>query len=78
VLAFDASCGVCRDASRAVALRCDEKLELMPLAHPDVRRWREQSLGSRAAWTPTLIKVQAGDVRAWTGPAMVIALVRAI
>lgn len=76
ILAFDASCGTCRGISRAVAEACDGKLKLMPLAHPDVRQWREQSLGSQAAWVPTLIRIQADDVRAWTGPAMVVALVR--
>jgi predicted DCC family thiol-disulfide oxidoreductase YuxK len=76
ILAFDASCGTCRGISRAVAEACDGKLKLMPLAHPDVRQWREQSLGSQAAWAPTLIRIQVDDVRAWTGPAMVVALVR--
>ncbi len=76
VLAFDASCGTCRKISGAVAGACDGKLEVLPLAHPDVRQWREQSLGSRAAWAPTLIKIQASDVRAWTGTAMGIALMR--
>lgn len=65
--------------SRAVARACDGKLELMPLSHPDVRQWRKQSqqnLGRQAVWAPTLIRVRAGDVRAWTGPAMGIMLVR--
>jgi hypothetical protein len=70
ILAFDASCEKCRKISSAVARACDGKLELLSLAHPDVSRWREQSLGSRASWTPTLIKVQADKIRSWTGTAM--------
>lgn len=77
VLAFNASCGRCRDISRAVAQASAGRLEVMPLTHPEVRRWREQSLGSGAAWAPTLIRTEAGGVRSWTpGPAMVLALVR--
>ena len=75
VLAFDDSCGKCRAMSRAIERACAARLEMMPLAHPDVRKWREQSLGSRAPWVPTLIRV-ADEVRAWTGLAMGIVLVR--
>ncbi|AHH98039.1 hypothetical protein KALB_4677 [Kutzneria albida DSM 43870] len=74
ILAFDASCEKCLKISSAVAQACDGKLELLPLAHPDVGRWREQSLGSQAPWTPTLIKVQADKIRSWTGTAMGIPL----
>lgn len=76
VLAFDASCGTCRKISGAVADACNGRLEVLPLTHPDVEQWREHGLGSGAAWVPTLIKVQANEVRAWTGTAMGIALVR--
>ena len=75
MLAFDDSCGKCRAMSRAIERACAARLEMMPLAHPDVRKWREQSLGSRAPWVPTLIRV-ADEVRAWTGLAMGIVLVR--
>lgn len=76
VLAFDASCGKCRKISRAVADACDGTLEILPLTHPDVRRWRQQAWGGQAAWAPTLIKVQASNIRAWTGMRMGIALMR--
>lgn len=76
ILSFDASCGRCRDISSAVARACDGKLEVLPLKHPDVCRWREESLGSRAPWAPTLLRVQRDSARAWTGKAIAIPLVR--
>lgn len=75
VLAFDASCGKCAAMSSAVRESCDGKLEVLPLAHPDVKRWREQSFGATAPWTPTLLRVQGQTVRAFTGTGMVIPLV---
>lgn len=72
VLAFDASCGSCREISATVARAGGGKLEVLPLAHPDVERWRSRALGSDAPWAPTLIEADAdGPVRAWTrGPVM--------
>jgi hypothetical protein len=74
VLAFDVSCGKCRKISRAVADACHGTLEILPLTHHDVWRWRQQALGGQAVWAPTLIKVQANNIRAWTGMRMGIAL----
>jgi len=76
VLAFDASCGTCREISRLVAHASEGKLEILPLAHTDVRLWRERSLGSQPPWRPTLIRIHGSDVRAWTGAAMGIRLGR--
>ncbi len=76
VLAFDASCGTCREVSRAVARACDGRLEVLPLSHDAVREWRAQAVGSSSQWAPTLLRVQDGRVRAWTGRAMGLALVR--
>jgi hypothetical protein len=75
VLAFDASCGCCRAISHAVAQASGGALEVLPLSNPDVRRWRERSLGSSAPWTPTLIEVAGTDVTAWTGPSLALRLV---
>lgn len=76
VLAFDASCGTCRQVSTVVARTCEGKLEVLPLAHPDVERWRAEALGAGRPWAPTLIKVAGDRVRAWTtGPAMGLHLV---
>ncbi|MFL6145196.1 MAG: bacteriocin fulvocin C-related protein [Labedaea sp.] len=76
VLAFDGSCGYCREVSRAVSQACAGKLEVMPLASGDVRKWREQSVADPTRRTPTLLRVQEANVRAWTGAGMVVPLTR--
>jgi hypothetical protein len=76
VLAFDAACSRCREISGVVAQTCDGKLEVLPLRHPDVHRWRKQAMGAQPRWAPTLLAVREGSVRAWTGPAMAVPLIR--
>lgn len=76
VLAFDASCRTCRMVARRVVRACDGKLDVLPLAHRDVRQWREQSLGSDAPWAPTLLEIRDDGVRAWTGAGMAVPLAR--
>lgn len=76
ILAFDASCGVCRKVSGAVAEASGARLEVLPLDDEQVRRWREASLGKEPKWVPTVIRVSEDDVNAWTGRAMVLPLVR--
>ncbi|MGP4012754.1 bacteriocin fulvocin C-related protein [Streptomyces sp. 4N124] len=76
ILAFDGSCGQCRQISRLVEQACEGKLEVRPLGNPDVRQWREQALGARAPWAPTLLRIEGDDVRAWVGRAMAVPLVR--
>ncbi|WP_405753472.1 bacteriocin fulvocin C-related protein (plasmid) [Streptomyces sp. NBC_00012] len=76
VLAFDASCGTCREVSEAVRRVCGGKLEVLPLMHRDVEQWRERALGAEAAWVPTLLRVRDAEVRAWTGKALAAPLVR--
>jgi len=49
---------------------------VLPLAHPDVLKWRERSLGPRAPWVPTLLRIRGEEVRAWTGISIVIPLAR--
>lgn len=48
------------------------RLEVLPLAHEDVRRWRAQALGATAPSVPTLLKVmvQGNRAQAWTGVRM--------
>lgn len=75
ILTFDATCRTCREISESVARACDGRLEVLPLADADVRRWREHALGPEAAWAPTLLRVGDG-VRAWTGPRIAAPLVR--
>jgi hypothetical protein len=76
VLAFDAACGKCRAISAVVADAGAGKLEMLPLAHPDVQEWRKQRFGDDAPWVPTLINASSGRVRVWTGPAMAAPLLR--
>lgn len=76
VLAFDGSCGRCRRISEIVTEASRGRLEVRPLADPEVRRWREQALGSDAPWAPTVVNVQADRVRAWTGPMLGVRLAR--
>jgi hypothetical protein len=78
VLAFDASCGSCRTVSHAIGQACDGKLEVLPLAHPEVQRWRQATLGPEAPWAPTLVRLRGGDVHAWTGAAMGLRLTRSL
>lgn len=78
ILAFDGSCGGCRTISLAVAEACDGKLEVLPLRHVDVERWRETALGPDPVWTPTLIRVEGDAARAWTGPRLAVRLVRVL
>ncbi|MFD5074286.1 bacteriocin fulvocin C-related protein [Streptomyces sp. NPDC058371] len=76
VLAFDGSCATCRKISSAVFHACDGKLEVLPLDDERVWGWRESALGTDAPWTPTLLRMDAGQVRAWAGAAMTVPLVR--
>jgi hypothetical protein len=63
-----------------VAAAAGERLEITPLADIEVGRWRRRVLGAEAAAAPTLLRVTpaSGDVliRAWTGIAMGVPLVR--
>lgn len=76
VLAFDASCGTCREVSSAVARASRGKLEVLPLTHPDVRRWRVLARVDDTRSAPTLLRVQGAAVRAWTGGGMSLPLTR--
>ncbi|UVS79640.1 bacteriocin fulvocin C-related protein [Actinokineospora sp. UTMC 2448] len=76
ILAFDASCGKCRELSDVVRRACEGKLEVLALTDPDVVRWRTEALGPNPRWAPTLLRVRGERVRAWTGPAMALPLVR--
>jgi predicted DCC family thiol-disulfide oxidoreductase YuxK len=76
ILAFDGSCATCRAVSCTVKRSCDGKLEVLPLQSSDVKKWRKKSLGSDSEWVPTLLRVNGDQVRAWTGAAMGITVVR--
>ena len=70
VLAFDASCGRCRTVSHAIGQACDGKVEVLPLAHPEIQCWRQATLGPDAPWAPTLVRLRGEEVDSWTGAAM--------
>lgn len=77
ILAFDASCGTCREISRTVAAACDGRLVVLPLTHPAVAAWRESALGARAPWEPTLIRARGDEaLRVWVGQRIALPLVR--
>ncbi|WP_227982252.1 bacteriocin fulvocin C-related protein [Nocardia spumae] len=78
ILAFDASCGTCRNVSAVVGEACQDRIEIRSLADADVTRWRERALGADPEWAPTLLRVDsAGEqARAWTGSAIAIPLAR--
>ncbi|MEW2079953.1 bacteriocin fulvocin C-related protein [Streptomyces sp. NPDC013433] len=70
ILAFNASCGVCKEVAQRVERASAGRLEVLPLGHRDVQRWREQALGQNAPWAPTLLRVEGTRIRAWTGVRM--------
>lgn len=74
VLAFDASCGTCREISAAVARAAGNRLEVLPLRHPDVEDWRRRA--GDPPWAPTLLRVDGAAVRAWTGARLAVPLAR--
>lgn len=71
IIAFDSSCGSCRRIAASVERACGEKLEVLPLAHPDVERLRAQ-FWSEPPWAPTLLRVENGVARCWVGRAMAL------
>lgn len=74
VLGFDADCAACSDIARRIRDELGESIEARPLADPELARWREESLGEDAPWTPTLFEVEGGRVRAWTGARLALTL----
>ncbi|SED66398.1 bacteriocin fulvocin C-related protein [Jiangella alba] len=74
VLAFDASCGTCREIWAAVARAAGDRLEVLPLRHPDVEDWRRRA--GDPEWAPTLLRVDGDAVSAWTGARMAVPLAR--
>lgn len=79
VLAFDGGCQLCRRISQSVEKISDGRLDVMPLGHEDVKRWRLELLGADTPWAPALFEVRGGEgVKAWTGRAMAIPLLRCL
>lgn len=65
VLGFDGGCIACTDLARRIEALSEGRLTARHLREPEVHRWRMQTLGVDAPWTPTLFAVAEGRVRAW-------------
>jgi hypothetical protein len=77
ILAFDASCGTCRNISHAVEQAAEGRLSVVPLQDPEVVRWRTAALGNDAPLVPTLLRVSGdGKAEGWISRAMALPLVR--
>ena len=70
MLGFDAGCVTCSELARGIEERVGDKVEIRSLYDPQMEHWREQALGKDAAWAPTLVELNGGPVRAWTGVRM--------
>lgn len=78
VLGFDAGCLTCSDLAGRIEERVGGKIEVRSLNDPLMQHWRKSALGDAAPWTPTLVELDGGVVRAWTGVRMGVRLSRAL
>lgn len=78
VLGFDAGCVTCSDLAKRIEEVVGGSLEVLSLYDPRVAHWREQALGKDTPWAPTLIEIDGGKVKAWTGLRMGANLSRAL
>ncbi|MFC9843848.1 bacteriocin fulvocin C-related protein [Streptomyces sp. NPDC060223] len=76
ILAFDADCRFCGEVVDRVRVSVDGTLTTAGLTEPRIRGLRARALGEGAAWAPTLLAVNGGQVRAWTGTALSLRLAR--
>jgi hypothetical protein len=70
VLGFDAGCMTCSELARRIEERVGNKIEVLSLNDPAMDHWRREAFGEDAPWAPTLVEVDHGKVRAWTGVRM--------
>ena len=70
VLGFDAGCGTCSDLARRIEERVGDRIEVLSLNDPMMDHWRREAFGSPAPWTPTLVELDGGKPRAYTGVRM--------
>ncbi len=78
VLGFDAGCATCSGLAKSIEGRIGGRLEIRSLNDPQMDHWRTEALGKDAPWAPTLVEVNGGSVRAWTGLRMGARLSRAL
>lgn len=76
VLGFDAGCTACSGLAARIEEQVGDRLEVRSLSDPQMEHWRKQALGEDARWVPTLVEIEGGQVRAWTGLRMGAALGR--
>lgn len=74
ILAFDASCGTCREIARRTADICGDQFSVLSLSHPRVVELRHETLGADAPWVPTLLDPDASPSRVWIGKSLTIKL----
>lgn len=67
VLGFDAACVKCSNLAGDLEQIVGDRLDVVPLTSPDMRRWRREALGADAPWAPTLVRVRTDSVDAWPG-----------
>ena len=67
VLGFDAGCMTCSGLAERIEDRVGDRIEVRSLNDPVMDHWRREAFGEDAPWAPTLVEVEQGRVRAWTG-----------
>jgi hypothetical protein len=70
VLGFDAGCMTCGGLAKRIEDRVGDRIEVRSLNDPAMDHWRREAFGEDAPWAPTLVEVEHGKVRAWTGVRM--------
>src|SRR3712207_1760068 len=78
VLGFDAGCMTCSELARRIEERVGDRLEVRSLNDPMMDHWRREAYGEDAPWAPTLVEIDGGPARAWTGVRMGARLSRAL
>ena len=78
VLGFDAGCMTCSGLAERIEDRVGDRIEVRSLNDPAMDHWRREALGEDAPWAPTLVEVDHGKVRAWTGARMAARLSRVL
>ena len=76
VLGFDAGCMTCSGLAERIEDRVGDRIEVRSLNDPVMDHWRREAFGENAPWAPTLVEVEHGKVRAWTGARMAVRLSR--
>ena len=76
ILGYDAGCGTCSDLAQRIEEQVGDKLEVRSLSDPKVEHWRKREMGEDAPWVPTLVEVDSGKTKVWTGLAMGLVLSR--